>query len=180
MTFNLEMSMTTTEATTGTRQMEVASNRVAVMREALAEEIEQRKILQEYVRGCMVVGTDFGKIPGTDKDTLLKPGAEKLTELYRCTAEYELTEKIEDWDKGFFHYLFRVRIVSRVSNVVLAEGFGSANSKEGRYRWRNGERKCPACGKATIIKGKAEYGGGFICFAKRNLTTMPLSSLIRS
>ena len=39
---------------------------------------------------------------------------------------------------------------------------------ESKYRWRRGERKCPTCGKAaTIIKGKAEYGGGWICFGKK-------------
>jgi hypothetical protein len=26
---------------------------------------------------------------------------------------------------------------------------------------------CPECGKDTIIKGKAEYGGGWICYAKK-------------
>ncbi len=28
-------------------------------------------------------------------------------------------------------------------------------------------RKCPQCGKEAIIKGKEEYGGGWLCFKKK-------------
>jgi hypothetical protein len=38
---------------------------------------------------------------------------------------------------------------------------------ESKYRFRGGARKCPKCGKETIIKGKAEYGGGWLCFVKK-------------
>jgi hypothetical protein len=141
--------------------------RAIVMAEALKEDSEQRALLQAYVREHMKEGTDYGVIPGTQKPTLLKPGAEKLTDLFRCTPTFDLLEKVEDWEAGLFHYTFRVRITSRDAGTVLAEGFGSANSREGRYRWRDARRKCPNCGKETIIKGKAEYGGGWVCFAKK-------------
>lgn len=141
--------------------------RAIVMAEALKEDTEQRALLQEYVQRHMRKDVDFGIIPGTAKPTLLKPGAEKLTDLFRCTPTFDLIEKLEDWEAGLFHYTFRVRITSRDAGTVLAEGFGSANSREGRYRWRNANRKCPQCGKETIIKGKEEYGGGWVCFAKK-------------
>jgi hypothetical protein len=128
--------------------------RAIIMAEALKEDTEQRAILAQYVAKHMKPGTDFGVIPGTEKPTLLKPGAEKLTDLYRCTPKYDITNKIEDWDKGLFHYEFRVQIVSRDADTVLAEGYGSANSREGRYRWRNESRKCPECGKEAICKSK--------------------------
>lgn len=133
----------------------------------LQQEQEQRDLLKKYIQQNMAEGTDYGVIPGTDKRTLLKPGAEKLTDLFRCTATYTMEQRIEDWDKPLFHYLFRAQVVNRETGDVIAEGFGSANSREGRYRWRNGERKCPSCGKATIIKGKAEFGGGWLCFGKK-------------
>jgi hypothetical protein len=50
---------------------------------------------------------------------------------------------------------------------VFGEGVGLCSTLESRYRYRHAERTCPNCGKAAIIKGKAEYGGGFICFAKK-------------
>jgi hypothetical protein len=37
---------------------------------------------------------------------------------------------------------------------------------ESKYRWRKAALKCPACGKEAIIKGKAEYGGGWVCYGK--------------
>lgn len=141
--------------------------RALITREAIAEEADQRAILAEYVRQQMVPDVDYGVIPGTAKPTLLKPGAEKLTELFRCTAEFELTHKVEDWDRPLFHYAFTCRIRHRGSGTVVAEGVGSCNSMEARYRWRNADRTCPQCGKPTIIKGKAEYGGGWLCFAKK-------------
>jgi hypothetical protein len=136
-------------------------------KQALDAEKEQRQLLAEYVRGQMKEGVDYGKIPGTDKDTLLKPGAEKLVDLFRCTPKFHLVKVEEDFEKGSFNYIFRVRLYQRSVDAVLAEGYGSANSHEGRYRWREAQRKCPNCSKATIIKGKEEYGGGWVCFTKK-------------
>jgi predicted RNA-binding Zn-ribbon protein involved in translation (DUF1610 family) len=50
---------------------------------------------------------------------------------------------------------------------VIAEGDGSCNSRETKYRYRTSERVCPACGQATIIKGRDDYGGGWLCYAKK-------------
>jgi hypothetical protein len=49
----------------------------------------------------------------------------------------------------------------------VATGLGSCSSYESKYRYRDSKRKCPECGQPTIIKGKEEYGGGWLCFAKR-------------
>ena len=38
---------------------------------------------------------------------------------------------------------------------------------EQKYRWRDAQRVCPQCGKNAIIKGKAEFGGGWLCFVKK-------------
>jgi hypothetical protein len=121
---------------------------------ALREETEKRNVVAQYVTHHLRDGVDYGVIPGTKERTLLKPGAEKLVDLFRCTPQFEILDKIENWDTGLFNYTFRVRISHRESGKVLAEGFGSANSREGRYRWRNAHRKCPACGKESIYKSK--------------------------
>ena len=134
----------------------------------LVEEGQQRQLLMRYVQAHMLEGTDFGVIPGTKNRTLLKPGAEKLTDLFRCTPVFEIIERVEDWDRPLIHYVFRCRIVSRETAQVVAEGFGSCNTREAKYRWRTAERKCPKCGKAAIIRGKEEFGGGFLCFKKKD------------
>lgn len=143
------------------------AERVRLTKQGLAVEKEQRRLLGEFVQTCMVHGTDFGEIPGTDKPTLLKPGAEKLVDLFRCTPEFVLEHATTDFDRPLFYYRFKVRLFSEAAGRVLAEGVGSANSREARYRWRNASRKCPKCQKETIIAGKAEYGGGWLCFAKK-------------
>lgn len=141
------------------------THRAILTEEALQADTEQRKLLAQFINGHMVEGTDFGKIPGTDKPTLLKPGAEKLVDLFRCTPKFALVKVEEDFERGFFNYMFRVRLYQRDAESVVAEGFGSANSREGRYRWRDAQRKCPKCAKATIFASKNEPG--FYCWAKK-------------
>lgn len=150
------------------RPTTTSSIRIADMRESLQEQGEQRKVLMEYISRHMIDGEDYGLIPGTKKKTLLKPGAEKLAQLFRCTPRYiKMPSSIEDWEKPLFHYEFTCEIVNNSTGEVVSQGVGSCNSREGKYRWRQGERLCPACGKPCIIKGKAEYGGGWLCFAKK-------------
>ena len=126
---------------------------------------------REFVKECMTEGSDYGKVPGTDKDILLKPGAEKLLSLFGLSVRLTCAEKIEDWTgrdhdgEPFFYYRYVCAIYAGLSLVVESEG--SCNSREVKYRYRNAERICPACGKATIIKGKAEFGGGWLCFGKK-------------
>lgn len=138
-----------------------------IVADALAHEGEQRKLLGQYVAHHMTEGTDYGVIPGTKNKTLLKPGAEKLTQLFRCIPRFTIEKKTENWDTQLFHYRFSCQIVTQDGGVVVAEGVGSCSTYESRYRWRNSERTCPNCGKPCIIKGKAEYGGGWLCFGKK-------------
>ena len=142
------------------------SQRTAALREALQEEAETRKVLAEYIRGQMVEDVDFGIIPGTKDRTLLKPGAEKLISLFRVEPDVVILRAVEDYDQPLISFVIQVKLKS-VEGRVVASGLGSANSREGKWRWRNATRKCPACGKEAIIKGKEEYGGGWLCFAKK-------------
>jgi hypothetical protein len=124
-----------------------------------------------FVKTLMTEGQDFGKIPGTDKATLLKPGAEKLTTFFGLSKRFLLVEKVEDWSgvnhggESFFYYVYRCALYN--GDMLIAESDGSCNSFESKYRWRKSERTCPTCGIAAIIKGKAEYGGGWLCFGKK-------------
>ena len=100
----------------------------------VAQAKQRVKELQEFIASVMVEGVDFGKIPGTPKPTLYKPGAEKLAEIYGLAPTTEVVNRVEDWQDGFFHYEVRVRLVHKRTGVVVAEGIGSCNSKEKRYR----------------------------------------------
>jgi hypothetical protein len=145
-----------------------ASGRLADFRRTLNEETAMRQLLGEWIKINMVKDTDFGTIPGTPKPTLYKPGAEKLVALFKCTPVYRL-EKTEnfgnDGGKPFFAYEFRCRL-ELDSKKVLAEGYGSANSHESKYRYVYQTPKCPECGAETVRKGQKEKGGGFYCWRK--------------
>ncbi len=99
--------------------------------------VARLKEFQRFVDAVMVKDVDYGVIPGTDKPTLLKPGAEKLCEMYGLAPVIQVTHRIEDWDKPFFHYECRCELVSKRTGNIVAVGVGSCNSREKRYadRW---------------------------------------------
>ena len=150
---------------------------VAVEREpfmpalSVQQAVDRFNHVVEFVRTVMREGVDYGVIPGTDKPTLLKPGAEKLCTLFGLTSRFEIIRSAEDWTgaehngEPFFFYLYRCRL--HRGDMIIAEGDGSANSWEQKYRYREAHRKCPQCGEAAIIRGKQEFGGGWVCFRKR-------------
>lgn len=109
--------------------------------------------------------SDYGVIPGCGtKPALLKPGAEKIIMAFRLapTTVHTIT------DLGGGHREIVVRTTLRAADgTLLGDGVGSCSTMETKYRYRQAERVCPACGKSAIIKGKAEYGGGWLCFAKK-------------
>ena len=112
-------------------------------------------------------GGDYGIIPGTKKKTLLKSGAEKLCEIYGLADEYVMLKEIEQWDTGLFAYTLKCILKSRRDDSVVGEGLGSCSTYETKYRWRDAQRVCPQCQMSAIIKGRAEYGGGWVCFGKK-------------
>jgi hypothetical protein len=118
------------------------------------------------VQQIMKPDLDYGVIPGTgDKPTLLKPGAEKLRIFFGLTHTFEIVRAIEDFDKPLFFYVVRCHLYRQGTEV--GQGDGSCNSREKKYRYRQAERICPICHKPAIIKGKEEYGGGWVCYAKK-------------
>lgn len=132
--------------------------------------VERFGQLGQFVKTIMRPDTDFGVIPGTTKPTLLKPGAEKLCTFFGLTKEEIILDKEMDWtgkDHGgepFFYFHYQIRL-SRQGRLV-AEADGSANSWESKHRYRQGEYKCPKCGKETIRRGKTDKGGGYYCWSK--------------
>ena len=126
---------------------------------------------KELIDGIMKANVDFGVIPGSTKPTLLKAGAEKATSFFGLRTVFADAEVVEDWTgqehggEPFFYYRRTCKLYRGESLIASVDG--SCNSWEKKYRYRSSERVCPQCGKATIIKGKQEFGGGYICFAKK-------------
>ena len=104
---------------------------------AVSLEEANRRIGQfkEFVRDHMVEGEDYGVIPGASpKPTLFKPGAEKLNAIFGLAPMVEIVHRTEDWDAGFVSYEIKVTLLNKRSGAIEAEGIGSCNSRERRYK----------------------------------------------
>ena len=148
----------------------MSENAVAVVdkpRELSVVEVKAQVVkVQELMKDLMQEGTHYGEsFPGDTKKNLLKPGADKLCFMFRLRPDY--TREIKELPGGHMEVITCCQIFHIESGMKIAEGIGLASTMESKYRWRNAARKCPTCGKETIIKGKEEYGGGYICYGKK-------------
>lgn len=90
--------------------------------------------LQAVVQATLKKDHDYGIIPGTNKPTLLKPGAEKILMMFGLTSEYQFLDRTENFEKGFFAYTLKCTISK--GGQKITEGVGQANTMEGKYRYR--------------------------------------------
>ncbi len=100
----------------------------------LMEAKERIKLLQEFVKEMMVPGIDYGTIPGCQKPSLYKTGAEKLSDIYGFSKQVAVINRIEDWEKGLFAYEVRATLINKKTGLIEADGLGSCNSREKKYR----------------------------------------------
>jgi hypothetical protein len=127
--------------------------------------ISRLESVQELTRRAMIPNVDYGVIPGTgSKPTLLKAGAEKLCLLFRFAPKYRTAKTMSP--DGHMTVDSTCQIIS-LDETFLGEATAICTTRESKYAWRRAERQCPRCGKAAIIKGKEEYGGGWLCFKKK-------------
>lgn len=131
-----------------------------------ADLVARLAVIKEAMHSAMEEGVDYGKVPGTDKPTLFKPGAEKLNVLFQLDVQL-VNEKI--WGPGdHLTVISHATAYHAPTGSRLGFGEGICTTRERKYAYRRGERICPNCGKAAIIKGKAEFGGGWLCWAKKD------------
>lgn len=99
-----------------------------------AAEIRDRvNHVQEVMRAVMKQDVHYGKIPGTPKPTLYKPGAEVLCVAFRIAPSYRVEDLGDDQVARF-----RVTCVGthQVTGINLGEGMGECSSAEEKYKWR--------------------------------------------
>jgi hypothetical protein len=97
-------------------------------------EIRQRvNLVQEVMRGIMKKETHYGVIPGTQKPTLYKAGAEQLCATFRIAPKY----RIEDLSTADCAR-FRITCIGvhQTTGIELGEGVGECSSSEEKYKWR--------------------------------------------
>ena len=99
------------------------------------QQVEERaRLIQQVLHRVMQRGIHYDVIPGTDKPTLLQPGAEKLAVTFRLAPNFLCVDRLEEWEQGFFAYRFRCELLHQVTGTLVASAEGSCNSRERRYR----------------------------------------------
>lgn len=101
---------------------------------SINEAKERIIMLQNFVKEMMIPKIDYGIIPKCDKPSLFKSGAEKLCDIFGFSKQIEILNRIEDWDKGLFHYEVKVILINKRTNIIEAEGIGACNTKERKYK----------------------------------------------
>lgn len=132
---------------------------------SVAEIVEQKDKIKQVMEAVMTRDVHYGVIPGVNKPSLFKPGAEAINVALRLAPHYD-SEKIWHED-GHLTVIAKCTLKHIPTDLTIATGEGLCTTKENRYAYRQGERLCPACSAPAIIKGKAEYGGGWVCFKKK-------------
>lgn len=110
----------------------------------MAMAVQRYNDLVEFTKQIMKEGKDYGCVPGIEKPSLLKPGAEKLCNFFGLTPTFEIVEKEERWDaeEPFFFYFYKCKLWR--GQDLIGEGDGSCNSRESKYRFRwVGEAQLP-------------------------------------
>lgn len=90
-------------------------------------------LIQQVMRDVMIDGTHYGVIPGCDKPSLYKPGADVLGLTFGLIPEFEITRT----DLGNGHR--EIEVVARVkrrNGEYAGAGVGSAATTETKYRYR--------------------------------------------
>lgn len=130
------------------------------------EAVAMVEMRRQFMTQVMKPGVHYGTIPGAgDKPTLLKPGAQLLLSSMGLNPEFIVTERVfdltgdEHGGEAFIGYemtcrIFRQTGAAREDRAFVAEGIGSCNSWESKYRYRVAQRACPSCGAAAIVRSK--------------------------
>lgn len=131
-----------------------------------AELVQRLNVIRDAMQTAMKEGVDYGRIPGVDKPTLFKPGAEKLGVLFQLDVQLV---SAKTWGPGeHLTVETKATVFHAPTGTRLGFGEGLATTREKKHAKRKQERLCPACGAAAVIKGKPEYGGGWLCWKKRD------------
>ncbi len=96
----------------------------------------QVNMIQDVMRSVMQDGEHYGVIPGTNKPSLLKPGAEKLSLVFRLRPEYQVTRT--DMPGGHREYEITCSLYHIPTGAMIGQGVGSATTMENKYRFRTG------------------------------------------
>lgn len=144
---------------------------VATGRMAVADVIAHVASVQEIMQAVMKKDVHFGIIPGTDKPTLYKQGAEVLCLAFRISPRYEVADMST---ADAIRYRVTCTGTHQTTGVELGSGMGEASTGEEKYKWRRAVCKEEFDATPENLRrkkyGKAK-GGGF--YTQEQVRTEP-------
>jgi hypothetical protein len=138
----------------------------------IMDQVEAKRVLLAKI---LVSDVHYGQIPGTQKKSLWKPGAEALLEWKGLYPKFvdKLPPVIDlgDFDQqtgacvreGIISYHHSCQVYDRRTHEYRGDADGACSSRESKYRWRDAKAACPDCRVPAIIKTKRN---NFWCFPK--------------
>lgn len=129
--------------------------------DALVSRVEKVK---EVHKRLMAKDTHYGIIPGVKKDCLYKPGAELLGMAFQLGPKFTTEERR---DGEHLECVVTCTLFQQSTGAEMGSGLGSCSTREKKYAWRGGGRKCPGCDSTTALtksKDKAEW----FCWRKKD------------
>lgn len=90
------------------------------------------RLVQEVMKAVMKKDTHWGTIPGCQKPSLYKPGAEVLLVTFRIAPDEPTVDDLSNPD------CVRYRVVRKglANGSIVAAGVGECSSDEEKYKWR--------------------------------------------
>lgn len=98
-----------------------------------ADALAHAKAVQEVMQSVMKPNVHYGVIPGTDKPTLMKSGAEVLCMTFRIGDKYLVTDISTS---SAIRYRVECLGIHQESGIELGSGLGECSSNEEKYKWR--------------------------------------------
>lgn len=119
---------------------------------SVEEVVEQKDKIKQVMERVMTEDVHYGKIPGVNKPSLLKPGAEAINVALRLAPHYA-SEKI--WhDDGHLTVVTKCELHHIPTGLIVGTGEGLCTTRESRYAYRTAKRECPLCGEPQIRRSK--------------------------
>lgn len=132
------------------------------------ELVGRRDVVVDAMNRAMEKDVHYGTIPGVQKPSLLKPGAEMLNVLFQLAPSFP-DERQQDviHDNGHRDVKSLCVLTHIPSGLQVAEAHGACSTREKKYAYRVGALTCPECGASEIRKSKQQGKDEWYCWRKQ-------------
>lgn len=116
--------------------VQTTSLSVNIDAKALTSLSNQRSQLRAFIKNELQKDSDYGIIPGVKKESLYKPGAEKLANIFQLGSRIIKSEKQIDLKENFAMISITVETFHLPTGKAISQCEGICNSQEKKYKTR--------------------------------------------